>query len=128
LPLANSIGTITLSADVELRLWEWWHQPPTEPVHQPGQIQSVSALSVDGGYALWSSGANDIEFISNNYHLYYDTFRVPNNGVAVFEVSLKLTREGQRSSGWFDFSTKNWLILCPYLQLEIVSPPPTAVS
>jgi hypothetical protein len=124
----GTIGTINLSADVELSLWEWWNQPPTEPLRQADQIQSVSALSVDGGYALWSPGKTETSYFSSNYHVNYDTFRVPNNEVAVLEVTLKLTYEGYDADGWFDFDSDNFLILCPYLQLEIVSPPPTAVA
>jgi hypothetical protein len=114
---------IDMRATVDLSLLEWWHQPATEPLRQADQSDPVTDLFVDGGFALWSLGNTADRRISGTYNVNYDTFRVPANRVAMFEVSLNLRYSGDEGFGWFAFDGPGHSVLCPFVQLEIISPP-----
>jgi hypothetical protein len=62
--------------------------------------------------------------ISNEYNVYYDMFLIPKRDVAVFEVGVGLSHEA--TDGWtsVDFNSGNSSILCPRLELEIMSARP----
>jgi hypothetical protein len=54
LPNVFGLGPDTqLIVSAGLTLFEWWNQPPTQPLRQPGQEQNVVTLSVDGGCCRW---------------------------------------------------------------------------
>jgi hypothetical protein len=47
----GTIGTAKMSLGLELSLLEWWNQPPSKPVRQPGQDEDVILVSATGGWA-----------------------------------------------------------------------------
>jgi hypothetical protein len=53
---------------------------------------------------------------------------VPANRVAMFEVSLNLRYSGDEGFGWFAFDGPGHSVLCPFVQLEIISPPPATIE
>jgi hypothetical protein len=125
---ASTIGHTQLWVDAGLTLLEWWNQPPTEPLRQPGQLANVATLSADGGWGPFVGGGRT-ETPSDNFHLNYDTFLIPRGAAAVFEVSLKLTCIGYNGDCTVNFNNYgNALVLCPHLQLELMTGPPTALS
>jgi hypothetical protein len=119
----GTIGNSHLSLDVGLSLLEWWNQPPTHPVGQAGQLENVQTVDVDGGFALGNPGHTTTKYVSGDYHVNYDTFLIPRDGAAVFEVSLIANYEGYDGSCTALFNDPNSLILCPYLQLELMTAP-----
>jgi hypothetical protein len=118
---ANTIGFSNLSVDAELSPLEWWNQPPTQPLHEPGQLQNVVTLNTSGGWGFLSPGETKSEYVSDNYHVTYDMFHIPRDAAAVFEVSLNLNYYSYNGSVYVDFSPDTYLVLCPYLQLEVFS-------
>jgi hypothetical protein len=115
----NPFSNVTV--DAELSVFEWWNEPPTEPLLEPSQSQNVTSLSAEGGF--WS-GDGHSKLIFGNYPLTYDVFRIPSNDVAVFEVGLSLKHQIWEGDVNVDFSFEDNLVLCPYLQLEVLTAAP----
>jgi len=108
-----------VSVDAELSVFEWWNEPPTEPLSEPGQLQNViPILKAEGGEF---SGDGKSTLVSANCQLTYNIFRIPSNDVAVFEVGLSLTWGIAEGDVNVDFSFEDNLVLCPYLQLEVLT-------
>jgi hypothetical protein len=117
--------TSQVSIDAELSVFEWWNQPPTEPLAESGQLQNVTTLQAQGGEF---SGDGKSALVSANSQLTYNIFRIPSNDVAVFEVGLSLKYGVQEGDVNVDFSFEDNLVLCPYLQLEVLTVPTNATS
>ncbi|MEO6472684.1 MAG: hypothetical protein ABIR57_11965, partial [Aeromicrobium sp.] len=120
----GTIGESTVTLSARLNVLEWWNQPPTTPETQFGQFRDVARLSVEGGWAP-ISGPTDAkeQFVSDAFHLHYDMLHIPRNGVGVFEVTLHADYEVYNGQAWVDFSREDDTILCPSLEIEIVSGP-----
>jgi len=117
------------SGDAELTILEWWNDPPTEPLREPGQLQEVVTLSANGGWGFASAGQTRSEFVSNNFHLYYDTFAIPRDSVALFEVSLVANYVGYKGMVSVDFASYDGaMILCPSVELAVVNPLPGGLT
>ena len=114
-----------VSVDAELSVFEWWNDPPTEPLSEPGQVQNVTTLTATGG--MWS-GDSKSTLVSANCQVTYDIFRIPSNDVAVFEVGLSLQYGIAGGDLNVDFSFEENLVLCPYLQLEVLTVPMSMAS
>jgi hypothetical protein len=77
-----------VSIDAKLSVFEWWNEPPTEPLSEAGQQQNVvPQLKAEGG-EFSDDGKSTL--VSANCQLAYNIFRIPSNDVAVFEVGLSL--------------------------------------
>jgi hypothetical protein len=126
---ASTIGHCDMTVTAELTVLEWWNEPPTEPLHEPGQSQDVVTLSADGGWGFASPGQTRNEYISNNYHLNYDTFAIPRDSVALFEVSLVASYVGYKGTVLVDFASYDGaMILCPSVELEVVNALPGGLT
>jgi hypothetical protein len=110
-----------LSLDAELKLLEWWHQPATQPLRQPGQLRDVLDVGVSGGFTLAQWGARlggESWTLSGSHHVYYDRFYIPADAVAIFEVSLRMQYSGD--SGWSEVNFHDptqAALVCPYVAL-----------
>ena len=109
-----------LSVDAELSVFEWWNEPPTEPLSESGQRQNVTTLDAEGGVF---SGDDKSTPVSANYHITYNNFGIPSNAVAVFEVGVSLDYKIAEGNLTADFSNDDNVVLCPYLQLEVLAVP-----
>jgi hypothetical protein len=119
----QAFGHAEVAITAQLSLLEWWNQPPTTPLKQPGQRQEVLNLAHNGHWAGGGPSIGTDENVSNNYHLTYDTFGIPADKVAVFEVGLKIVLYGWDGRCSADFSTDPFTIVCPRLELEILTAP-----
>jgi len=124
---ASTIGHCDLAVTAELTVLEWWNEPPTEPLREPGQAQNVVTLSASGGWGFASPGQTRIQNVSDNYHLNYDTFVIPRDSVALFEVSLVASYMGYKAMVLVDFASNGAMILCPYVQLEVANALPNGL-
>jgi hypothetical protein len=125
---ANTFGHAVLNVDAKLSLLEWWNQPPTTPLQEPGQTQNAAYIDSEGGWKGWGSSNATTEAVSANYHVYYDTFYVPQNGVTLLEVGVEVEFSGIDGECSVDFATDPFIIICPHVQLEISTipqPPPS---
>jgi len=121
----GTIGESHLYIEANLKLFEWWNQPATEPLPQPSQTHEVIRLSAGGGFALWSgTGNGETSWLSGSYHVDYDAFLVPADAVAVFEVSLRMRYVGRNAWEAVDFQSYDFeSLICPYLELEVLNAP-----
>jgi hypothetical protein len=110
-----------VSIDAELSVFEWWNNPPTEPLSEASQLQNVSSLLKAEGGEFTGDGKSTL--VSANAQLTYNIFRIPRNDVAVFEVGLSLNWGISDGNVNVDFSFEDNLVLCPYLQLEVLTVP-----
>lgn len=122
----GTIGESELWVEANLKLFEWWNQPATEPLPQPSQTHDVIGLSTGGGFALVSgTGNGEWSWLSGSYHVHYDAFLVPADAVAVFEVSLGMRYVGYKASEYVDFQSYAFeSLLCPYVELEVLTASP----
>jgi hypothetical protein len=124
---------VTLSLEASLTPLEWWIQPPSVPVAEQSQTQSVLNLSAQGGgfwsaFLTLSSLSVDTETGSvtlKPFELNYSLFSVPPNGPAIFEVTLKVAYDYPSSSNagdrvLVDFYTGENSIICPYFLIEVL--------
>ncbi|MCM0673583.1 hypothetical protein NCC78_02465 [Micromonospora phytophila] len=121
---ASTFGHCTSVAEAHLTVRQWWEQPPTQPLPQVDQINRVGSLSVSGGWSFWSPGSSELLPISGSAHVAYDTLWVPANGVVVFEVGLRMHYSGYDGSGTSYFDWDNFRLVCPQVQLEILTGTP----
>jgi hypothetical protein len=127
----NTFGSAILNVNANLSLLEWWNQPPTTPLQEPGQTQNVVNLDSEGSWKGWGTSNSTTQAVSSNYHVYYDTFYIPQDGVALFEVGVEVEFGGINGEGSADFATDPFIIICPHLQLEISTTPqpnPTSLA
>jgi len=122
-----------LTIDAELQLLEWWNEPVASPLGQSSQNQNVLYLEATGPTlpeSFWKTDdSHSQSFDHVPVNLSYQMFRIPPKSVAVFEVSAHFTF-GFTSGGLnlsdaisADFASTelNYLIMCPFITLEVLS-------
>lgn len=114
-------GTSNLYLKAFLNVWEWWNQPPTNPVFRATQRREVLNLSADGGGWFGSVGAIEVRSVNGNFDLSYDLFVLPPNGVAVFEVTLLVDYENDDGRIQLDFSSGSFEVMCPLVAVAILT-------
>jgi hypothetical protein len=119
--LGNFFAEGDLHIRAELELLEWWNQPPTSPLFQTSQKLEALHLHVNA-FGPFSPGETKLKSLFDGYDLKYSLFAVPPKRAAVFRVSMSATHNVWQN-GFFkvDFLSKDHLVLCPYLQLELVT-------
>jgi hypothetical protein len=119
--LGNFYAFGDLHIRAELEILEWWNQPPTSPLFQTSQKVEALHFHVNA-FGPFSPGETKLKHLFDGYDLKYSLFAVPPKRAAVFRVSMSATHWVWQS-GFFqvDFSFKDQLVLCPYLQLELVT-------
>ena len=117
-------ATSDLHVGAELEIFEWWNQQPTTPL--PQKTQKVEAVHLHcNAFGPFSPGETKTQNIFDGYDLKYSLFVVPPKGVVVFYISMFTKEHAFPGRGSFiaDFSFKDSLVLCPYLQLELLTQP-----
>jgi hypothetical protein len=114
-------GTSNLQLKAFLNVWEWWNQPPTNPLRQATQTRDVLNLSADGGGWFGSVGAIEVRSVSGNFDVSYSLFVLPPHGVAVFEVTLLVTYANDDGRIQLDFSSGGFEIVCPEVAIAVLT-------
>jgi hypothetical protein len=114
-------GRSTLVVGAELRLVEWWNQPPTLPMHQSDQYQEVVSIDVYGG-DIFNPGEIDPEEVFSSYDLRYNAFLIPQRQTAVFEAAVSFGSGNQDGWAEADFASGDFEILCPFILIQILTP------
>jgi hypothetical protein len=93
---------------------------------QPSQYDGFLNLSVTGSIDPFAGFSIDSTQVSYPANLGYQNFWIPRDGVAVFEVDLRI---------WFymvysgrdeaDFDSGDYQIISPYLRLDMFTPLPS---
>jgi hypothetical protein len=142
--LRGHTNTITLQANLQLTRWFGWGVDPVTgasndqtpfPFPQPTQSQSVAQLSQYGGD--WfddPSGDNQRTFLFQPFSLSADLIPIPAGASMLFQVSLMSsysTEDGGGGAGdriAIDFAQDKFVrrLICPALQIELLTPAPAA--
>jgi hypothetical protein len=103
----------------ELKLYEWWNQPPTFPLGEASQTTQILYLDAESPWILDKAENTKYEWVFNGYDVKRSSLAVPPNGVVVFEVSL-LSGTWIFGGGTVDIEIEggDYSILCPFLQFE----------
>jgi hypothetical protein len=121
-------GHSELWIEVELKLLEWWNQPATQPIRQPGELAEIFHRRVQSRFTFTQWGAQlggEWWPLSGSHQVHYDGFLVPADAVAVFEVSLRMRYGGDDGSCEVNFhDPAESALVCPYVALT----PPLLMS
>jgi hypothetical protein len=101
---------------VELRIVEFWNQPPSSPPYEYGQDATVvDELRADGGLCLTDSPqTTKREWVFNkNYGVKYSSLEVPPKGVVLFKMRLFIST---LLFGGFCLADVKSSIVCPFVQ------------
>jgi hypothetical protein len=93
-------GECQLLITAELALMDFWTQPPTEPLPQPGQKHILRDLSASGGFFNSEKIAETIT--TEKYRVYYDVLEVPRDHSMLFELSLNFYYGGRNAEVFFE--------------------------
>ena len=116
-------GMSAVTLTTQLRMWQWWNQPPTPPASQSGQFRDVVHIGVEGGWLpipgdSWEKTETSV---SDSYHVNYDMLEVPKGGTAVFEVTLNIAYEVANGTAGAFFAGTDDIVQCPFVRLENLS-------
>jgi hypothetical protein len=123
----GGFGETKLTMEANLKVLEWWNQPPTSPLQQSGQTSDVLELVMQGKFPLTNWGAHlggVSQVIAGTYYLHYDGFHVPADATAVFEVSLRM--HYYCDTGWCEVNFRDPPesgVVCPYVEIEALTAP-----
>jgi hypothetical protein len=118
-----------LDMSASLNLLQWWTQPPTTPAYQSTQFHSITSLHASTG-ASFDFGSPDEKlqvFFFFPVDLSYSMLAVPPQSGLLIEVSVQMDYSfdgGELDLSEFvqaDFSSGDGFIMCPSVQLEILT-------
>ncbi len=106
-----------------LRLLEWWNQPPTQPLFQTDQSQIIFSISCYSGDMFDFDGGFNGDHIFRGSDSRYNLFLIPPNGVSVFEVISIISYSNGINGGsaHVDFASNDFKITCPFVLLAILT-------
>jgi hypothetical protein len=133
-------GEITqLFIGANLTLWEWWTSPQTPISAYNSETEPVVASLYVVGSGLFGftqpnpgEGQWAQEYLFSKYDLSYNMFFIPAGATAVFTVSFSVGYSTDdylniSNSALADFATDRYFgVVCPGLQLEVLTVPPVA--
>jgi hypothetical protein len=109
-----------VNTDATLKIWQWWEQPPTQPLPQTDQVQRASTIAVDRGG--WFDYLHlEIDDVFRGFDLRYELFAVPGHAVVVFEVTCTFSYELEDGLVWNYFTFDDNEVICPFVQVRIRS-------
>lgn len=119
-----------------VRWFGWGTDPDTgqslDGTSYPGGYSNTLVASLDGfGGNLFSSRSDDLVTISpaNPYEVSASLILIPGGATTVFEVGLEVgwsfDGTGQDQEIVFDTATDDYIVRCPFVQLEVLTGPPT---
>lgn len=114
----------SLSVTTKMVPLEWWNQPPTSPLFQASQSETVLSLSASGGGGFGDVGAIESRSISRASGLGYNLFLIPPHGVTVIEYSL-VASFGSGADGshnaLVDFDSGDFRVVSLFVVIQILT-------
>ncbi|HZO86709.1 MAG TPA: hypothetical protein VFB38_00115 [Chthonomonadaceae bacterium] len=110
----------SLVLNVRLNPWQWWDQPPTQPMPQGDQSQQVLSLYAFAG-GWFDVGDIEVQSIFRGYDLSYTSFIIPPNGVVVFETTLSISYGNSEGFVQVDLASGDFEVLCPAVLIAILT-------
>lgn len=119
------VGSInSLFVQATLKIWEWWNNPPTNPLAQAAQTRGILSLALSGGGVLSNLGGGHIHSKTANgvYDLRHNLFSIPPHGVVVFEVTLEFLFDNDGGGmTQANFSSGDFQVKCPAVVIAFLS-------
>jgi hypothetical protein len=112
----------SISAAGRLHVFEWWNQPPTEPLAQADQTQQVASAAISGG-GFGDVGGIVPKNVFRGVDLRHTLFLMPPHAVTVIEVTAAITY-GTGSDGGHvnaDFNSGDFQIMCPFVLVSVLT-------
>lgn len=111
-----------ISAGGRLHVFEWWNQPPTEPLAQADQFQNVASVAATGG-GFGDVGAIETKNVFRGVDLRHTLFLLPPHAVTVIEVTAAITYTTGTDSGHVnvDFNSGDFQIMCPFVLIAVLT-------
>ena len=110
--MMNGFRNANVFVFANLHLWEWWNQPPTEPLPQVDQIQGIADFHCRSS-GFFSIGAIDGGSVFRGKDLRYTTFVIPSHGAVVFEVVLSINYNCAHGQVDVNFASGDREVICP---------------
>jgi hypothetical protein len=112
----------SISAVGNLHLFEWWNQPPTEPLSQADQDQTALTVATSG-YGWSDPGSIELEHVFRGLDCSYDLFLIPPHGVTVIEMAAALSYGTGTDSGHVsaDFNSGDFQVMSPFVSIEVLT-------
>lgn len=116
---APGFNYTALGVYVYLGLFEWWNNPPTQPMVQLSQITNVAGPTASGG-GLFGLGELVRAPLGGDFDVGYRMLAVPAGGVVVFTVALVVNHWTNGGDVQVDFDTDAFRVICPMLVIAIL--------
>jgi hypothetical protein len=102
---------------------EWWNQPPTSPLFQASQSETVLSFSARGSQGFGDVGAIESRSISRASGLGYNLFLIPPHGVTVIEYSLVASFSSADGSHnvLVDFDSGDFRVMSPFVVIQTLT-------
>jgi hypothetical protein len=125
-------ATLNIAASLSLVRWFGWGTDPVtgqsndqtlHPNFQSTQRQQVVSFSVEGGNILGLGEFEGRSFSVEAFPLSHSLFVIPGGASVIFQVALELSYGFDGGGNVFvDFSEGSHAVLCPNVELEILTP------
>ena len=133
---SGDTSTLNLAASLTLMRWSGWGTDPVtgasndqtpDPNFQQSQRQLVASLQARGGHIFDSADFKSQSFSFQPFPLSHNMFIIPGKAVVIFEVALELSYSFDgggdiQDSVFVDFSNNGNAVVCPNVELEILTP------
>jgi hypothetical protein len=136
---SGDTADFNMNASLTTMRWSGWGTNPATghsndqtayPDYQQSQYQTITSLHAEGGHIFGDAGIENEGFSFQPFNLSEDFILVPGRAVTLFEVALYVSYgfdDGGNISDLVsaDFSNNGRAIFCPFVQLELLTAPPS---
>jgi hypothetical protein len=116
--------TTSISVSGAMSLFEWWNQPPTQPLAQADQSLRLLVLKTNAGQGFGGDSSTVSQQVFRGCDLRYTLFLVPPFGVTVIEVTAQISHSsGQDGSHnvLVDFESGEFNAMSPFVLIGILT-------
>lgn len=116
--------TTSISIGGAMSLFEWWNQPPTQPLPQNDQSLRLFVLKTNAGQGFGGDSSTVSQHVFRGCDLRYTLFLVPPFGVTVIEVTAQISHSsGQDGSHnvLVDFESGDFNAISPFVLIATLT-------
>jgi len=139
---SGDTATLSLVGSLTSMRWSGWGTDPVtgasndqtpDPNFQQSQRQQIAFLQAEGGFIFTSAVFKSQSFSFQPFPLSHSMFIIPGKAVVIFQVALELSYSFDgggdiQDSVFVDFSNNGNSVICPNVELEILTPLPNVVA
>lgn len=121
--------TSSIGVSANLTLWQWWDQPPSLPMFQAGQLNSVGGIVARPTFIGPDLGSVQSMTLSSAHDLRYEKCLIEADGIVVFVVTLVISYQaghgglGSLGNGYvdIDFASGDFQVMCPDVLVTVLT-------